>query len=66
MGNIIDDNNANKTSEELKNEIYKYDFTNSFQQNISLLKNDLLKDDDSIIYRNFRNEKKPRNFNEGT
>lgn len=61
MGNIINDNNANKTSEELKNEIYKYDFTNSFQHNISILKNELL-DDDTIIYRNFRNEKNDINF----
>lgn len=61
MGNIINDSNANETSEQLKNELRKYNFTNSFQHNIDILKNQLL-DDDTIIYRNFTNKKNNINF----
>ncbi|MBU3206768.1 spore germination protein [Clostridium algidicarnis] len=47
----------NKDSNSLKEDIGKYYLTKSLQENINLFKSDILKLDDTVIYREFKNKK---------
>ncbi|MFD3156135.1 spore germination protein [Haloimpatiens sp. FM7330] len=55
MSNGLKEENLNKTTHELKNELEKYSLQESLSDNINLFKKSVFNNDDSIIYRKFKN-----------
>lgn len=57
MSDLFNDKGNNEDSKVLENKLEQYTLKNSLKENMELFKNDILKNDNTVIYREIKNKK---------